>query len=202
MNQWIANILGVVVLGILMDMIIPTGNTKAYTRFFIGLIMLLVMLQPVIKLIGQFPNYSDSLWLAKIAPELEAIDTTTYSVELDQEKHLMRMYKSRLERDVLDRARAYISDVDVTANVNLVKSQGPATFEIDSIQVFLGPPDPYKVQEVEISIDLDDSSEKKKQHLDTQDELKDFSHLKKHLSDTYEIEESRIHIVGGKKTND
>jgi hypothetical protein len=84
----------------------------------------------------------------------------------------------------------------------LVKSQGPATFEIDSIQVFLGPPDPYKVQEVEISIDLDDSSEKKKQLLDTQDELKDFSQLKKHLSDTYEIEESRIHIVSGKKTND
>ena len=54
MNQWIANILGVVVLGILMDMIIPTGNTNDYTRFLIGLIMLLVMLQPVIKLIGQF----------------------------------------------------------------------------------------------------------------------------------------------------
>ena len=97
MNQWIANILGVVVLGILMDMIIPTGNTKAYT-VFIGLIMLLVMLQPVIKLNRAVSKLQRQLVVSKNSSGIEAIDTTTYAVELDQEKHLMRMYKSRLER--------------------------------------------------------------------------------------------------------
>ena len=48
------------------------------------------------------------LVVAKIAPELEAIDTTTYAVEVDQEKHLMRMYKSRLERTYRQGQSIYI----------------------------------------------------------------------------------------------
>jgi stage III sporulation protein AF len=194
MNQWISNILGVVVLGIFMDMIIPTGNTKSYARFFIGLIMLLVMIQPVVNLLGQFPSYSENLWSVKIDPELETIDTASHIIELNQEKHLQRMYKSRLEKDVIERTRLYIPDVDVTADVTLVESQGPAAYEIDSIQIILEPRDLYKIQEIEISVDLEADCQRKKHLKDTQKEIEGLRQLKKHLSETYGIEESRIHI--------
>lgn len=194
MNQWIANILGVVVLGILMDMIIPSGNTKAYSRFFIGLVMLLVMIQPVLKLVGRFPEYSDSFWMTKIAPELGAIDTSSQAIELNREEHLLRMYKSRLEEDVVERVKAYMPDTDVSAYVALEKSQGATSYIIDTIQVFLGSKDPYRVKGVEIFVDLGGEGQKGAPSTEIRSESDDVLPLKKHLSETYEIDESRIYI--------
>lgn len=193
-NQWIANIVGVVVLGTLMDMVIPKGNLKAYTRFFIGLITLMVILQPILSLLGHLPEFERIFWSKTIAAELETINIQSDAIEASQTKYLMELYKSRFEEDIVNRVKKYIPGSNVSALVTLEESNDhdEDIFYVNRIDLTIGYSNPLKIKPIEIAIDSKSDIEKKASPQES--ENIDYGTLKKHLSDTYEIEESRIYI--------
>lgn len=194
-NQWISNIVAVVILATLLDMVLPNGNLKKYTKFFIGLITILVILQPIIKLTGNYPQFIKNLWTKQLDAELQTMNVQSKALEINQEKYLMELYKNRLEEDVVSRVKRYIPNLDVSANVTLDNVQDQDTFLLSQIDITIGSSNSLKIKPVEINIGDKFSTEKEVlSHLNFEDINIDFETIKEHLSTTYEIDKSRIYI--------
>ena len=194
-NQWIANIVGVIVLGTLMDMIIPKGNLKTYTRFFVGLVTMLVILQPLLKLIGHYPDFRSNLWFKTMEAELETITTRNQALEINQENLLMQLYKDKLEEDVIRRVKKYLSDAtNVSATITISEPDDENIYSINRIDVTIGGHNPLEINPVEISIGSKSTRYEKTTTNQSEYEKKDYQMIKEDLSDAYEIDDSRIYI--------
>ncbi|NLN41650.1 MAG: stage III sporulation protein AF [Clostridiales bacterium] len=195
LNQWISNMVAVVILATLLDMVLPNGNLKKYTKFFMGLITILVILQPIIKLTGNFPQLTKNLWIKQIDAELEAMNVQNKALEINQEKYLIELYKNRLEEDVVSRVKKYTPELEVSANVTLDKNQDQDMFSLSQIDITIGTSDSLKIEPIEIRIDDKLPTEKEvSSHSNFQDNDIDFETIIEHLSTTYEIDKSRIYI--------
>ncbi len=198
-KEWIVNIIGIVALGILMDMIIPTGNIKSYTRFFIGLITLLVILQPLLKVLGQFSEFGDIFTtgpIGSIAAELDNVDNKIQTVAINHDKYLRELYKSNLEEDMVARLKDYIPDTEPSATVWIDDSGDGDMFSIERVDIVLEHSNYINIIPVDISIGSrsgDGSDGEKPYERDGFMDI-DYEKIRKYLSDTYEIEESRIYI--------
>lgn len=194
-NQWISSIVAVVILATLLDMVLPNGNLKKYTKFFIGLITILVILQPIIKLTGDYSQFTKSLWIHQLDAEFETMNVQSKALEINQEKFLMELYKDRLEEDIVSRIDKYTSDLDVSVNVTLDKTQDQNIFSLSRIDITIGASNALEIEPVDISIG--DKLPVKKEilsNLNLQDTDIDIKAIKEDLSTTYEIDKSRIYI--------
>lgn len=59
MGQWIVTVAGIAVLAMLCDVILPEGQTRKYIKTVIGVIVTLVMIQPIVGFVGETFTASD-----------------------------------------------------------------------------------------------------------------------------------------------
>ena len=52
MAQWVLSVAGIAILSVLADVILPIGQTKKYIKTVIGVVVSLVLVQPIISLAG------------------------------------------------------------------------------------------------------------------------------------------------------
>lgn len=53
MGQWVVTVAGIAILSVLCDIILPDGQTRKYIKTVIGVIVTLVMLQPLANLLSE-----------------------------------------------------------------------------------------------------------------------------------------------------
>ena len=58
MGQWVVTVAGIAILSVLCDVILPDGDTRKYVKTVVGIVVTLVMLQPVVNFIAN-PNGQD-----------------------------------------------------------------------------------------------------------------------------------------------
>lgn len=52
MGQWVVTVAGIAILAVLCDIILPDGQTRKYIKTVIGVVVTLVMIQPLANFIG------------------------------------------------------------------------------------------------------------------------------------------------------
>ncbi len=58
MGQWVVTVAGIAILSVLCDVILPDGDTRKYVKTVVGIVVTLVMLQPIVNFIAN-PNAQD-----------------------------------------------------------------------------------------------------------------------------------------------
>lgn len=86
--QWIRNLAFYLVLATAVLQVIPGSDYKKYIRFFTGLVLVIMMMTPVLKLFGMedslkdYYNYAEYRWkieeMENAAKYLEGIDSAEY----------------------------------------------------------------------------------------------------------------------------
>lgn len=61
MNPWILCIIGVVFLGVMLEIVVPDGKTNAFIRSIFAVIFMVIVVSPIIKLVkdSEFIDFSD-----------------------------------------------------------------------------------------------------------------------------------------------
>lgn len=123
MNAWIISIVGVVVLGVLVDVMLPEGNTAKYIKGVFGLIALAVMIAPLPKLFNKEFNF-ESL-----------IGENTAQIQTDNNfiKDIMADYKSK----IVDKIEKVLDDEGVEYEYVIVYLDNTQVYEIDYISICL-----------------------------------------------------------------
>lgn len=58
MGQWVVTVAGIAILSVLCDVILPDGETRKYVKTVVGIIVTLVMLQPIVNFAAQPTQFS------------------------------------------------------------------------------------------------------------------------------------------------
>ena len=67
MGQWVVTVAGIAILSVLCDVILPEGQTRKYVRTVLGIVVTLVIVQPIVGLLdGDF-----DLWNTETETEVQ-----------------------------------------------------------------------------------------------------------------------------------
>lgn len=103
LRTWILNIATVIIFVTLLELLLPNSNMKKYIKMIVGLLVMLVILNPVLELIN-----------GKVNIEYEVLKTSAYMdkgtmtanidrVEEMQDQQMIQLYKEKIERYIKDR---------------------------------------------------------------------------------------------------
>lgn len=182
-----------VIIGTIIEMILPDGNSKKYVKIVIGVYVLFTIISPVIsKITGKTIQVSDILELNKYIEESEN-DSKSYStLNEDNSNNIKGIYESSLRNDIKAKVEAKGYSVK---NINLIiEDNEEYTLKKIDIEILKNlerdNKDIEMIQNVDINISQKDTENDRREKLSEKDKIE----LKNYLSGVYEIDKKNINI--------
>lgn len=97
---WIRTIVTVIFLATMLEMFLPGGTMQKYVRVVMGLLLLLVILNPLINLAGKDYSWQARIWEVGNEQGLQAVLAAGEQLRVEQEKYALQEYKNRLAEQV------------------------------------------------------------------------------------------------------
>ena len=215
LSNWAGAIVVAVVIGTIIEMILPEGNCKKYIKVVIGIYVLFTIVSPVItKFTGRDIKVSDILDLDNYAQEIEEKNKMQNTIEDNNENNIKDIYLEGIKDDMKAKinGKGYdVKDIDIdiandesytilTLNINVVKENSenqPNKDNINNDNVEQIEP----VNKIEINIgennnlvneinNKENDTERNKNNLSNTEKKE----LKEYLSSVYDIKEESITI--------
>lgn len=205
LSNWAGAIIVAVIIGTIIEMILPEGNSKKYIKVVIGIYILFTIISPVIsKFTGKSIAVSDVLDITEYIEESAASSKIENTLDTQNEQNIKEIYMDSLKRDIKSKVEGknYVVDnVDVTImddeNYTLEKiylsvskqqeETNNSTNEVTEVA---------SINKVQIEVSTTKTEENKEERADKKDKLstKEKNKLKEYLSGVYEIAERNIQI--------
>ena len=114
MGQWVVTVAGIAILSVLCDVILPEGQTRKYVKTVFGVVVTLVIVQPLIGLFSDSSRFSfNSDGIDGIQQQyIESVDNRQNKNAVDSVKLLLE-YKGVAVRSIT------VSDLEKRATVQL-----------------------------------------------------------------------------------
>ncbi|WP_291578992.1 stage III sporulation protein AF [Clostridium sp. UBA6640] len=188
LNQWIINICTAVFFITAVQMILPDNKLKKYCKFALGLILVVIILNPIVKLLDS---------KADIHREIE--DSAAYifdqKYEVDYEKYrqanvenTIKNFEQNMEIQCTKDLQEKYGDKKFKTKVEASFIKESNGFQIDSIEIGLNDSSVKKVKKVEIGSD----SVTVDKVQDPQDE--NALEIKRYISSKYSVSEEIIYV--------
>ena len=214
LSNWAGAIIVAVVIGTIIEMILPEGNCKKYIKVVIGIYVLFTIISPVItKFTGRDIQVSDILDLDKYTHEIEERSRMQNTVEDNNENNIKNMYLEGIKDDMKAKinGKGYdVKDIDIdiandesynilTLNVNVVKENSEDQSNKDNINNNVEQIEPVNKIEINIGENNNLVNEINNKENDTERNNNNLSNtekkeLKEYLSSVYDIKEESITI--------
>jgi len=187
-SSWAQGIIVAVIVGTIIEMILPEGNNKKYIKTVIGIYILFTIVVPVINKFSKKPLEFN---ISKYEKYFEA-STEIEEVENNMNSNIERVYKLKVEEDVREKMKVKNYEV-IKINVDLEFKDSTNYGKVNKINLNIKKNNGQnstikKVEKVEIN------SKKTQEELEETIEAEERTNLKKYLSEQYEIDEKNIII--------
>lgn len=189
-SSWAQGIIMAVIIGAIIEMILPEGNSKKYVKIVIGVYVLFTIISPVIsKITGKTIQVSDILELNKYIEETENNSKLYVTLDEDNSNNIKDIYESSLRNDI----KAKVAAKGYNAKNIKLEIEDDEEYTLKKIDIEI-----YKNMEKDIETiqNVDINISQKSTENDMQEKLseKDKRKLKDYLSGVYEIDEKNINI--------
>ncbi|MGN1270226.1 MAG: stage III sporulation protein AF [Clostridia bacterium] len=199
-SSWIQGIIIAVIIGTIIEMILPEGNCKKYIKVVIGVYILFSIISPVItKITGNEFRVSDIFDLEKYI-EVSSQNTQT-NVKNNQQNQIKQIYISNLKKDIKQKIEQKGYEIN---NINIeVENNNEYTLKNITLQVYKKEEKEENntvedqinaVDKIEIQIanNINNTTNNNKEH--TSISSKEKKDLKEYLSNMYSLKEENINI--------
>lgn len=192
-SDWIQGIIIAVVIGTIIEMILPDGNCKKYVKVVIGVYILFSIISPVItKITGNEFRVSDIFDIDTY------IETSTHEsqnkVETKQQNQIKQIYITNLKEDIKQKLKS--KNYEVTSVSVEIENDEQYTLKSMNLQVTQKEQTDSENREIqnvnEIKINIGNNSESLTK--DVKISSKEQKELKEYLSSIYNLEEKNINI--------
>lgn len=182
-----------VIIGAIIEMILPEGNSKKYVKIVIGVYVLFTIISPVIsKITGKTIQVSDILELNKYIEETENNSKLYVTLDEDNSNNIKDIYESSLRNDI----KAKIEAKGYNAkNIKLeIEDDDEYTLKKIDIEIYKNMEKDKKDIETIQNVDINISQKSTENDMQEKLSEKDKRKLKDYLSGVYEIDEKNINI--------
>ena len=140
MRSWIMNITVVIIFTMLMDILIPNNDMKKFAKVIMGLLIILVVIQPFIM--AKNWGYQFQATMAQTEAFLDSSDSdkNAQSVEVFQNNTALSIYKQNLSDKIIEivKSREELKNRKVEVGIEIENDINAKDFgSIKSIQIFV-----------------------------------------------------------------
>ena len=192
-SSWAQGIIMAVIIGAIIEMILPEGNSKKYVKIVIGVYVLFTIISPVIsKITGKTIQVSDILELNKYIEETENNSKLYVTLDEDNSNNIKDIYESSLRNDV----KAKVAAKGYNAKNIKLEIEDDEEYTLKKIDIEIYKNMEKDKKDIETIQNVDINISQKSTENDMQEKLseKDKRKLKDYLSGVYEIDEKNINI--------
>lgn len=192
-SSWAQGIIMAVIIGAIIEMILPEGNSKKYVKIVIGVYVLFTIISPVIsKITGKTIQVSDILELNKYIEETENNSKLYVTLDEDNSNNIKDIYESSLRNDI----KAKVAAKGYNAkNIKLeIEDDDEYTLKKIDIEIYKNMEKDKKDIETIQNVDINISQKSTENDMQEKLSEKDKRKLKDYLSGVYEIDEKNINI--------
>lgn len=192
-SSWAQGIIMAVIIGAIIEMILPEGNSKKYVKIVIGVYVLFTIISPVIsKITGKTIQVSDILELNKYVEETENNSKLYVTLDEDNSNNIKDIYESSLRNDI----KAKVAAKGYNAKNIKLEIEDDEEYTLKKIDIEIYKNMEKDKKDIETIQNVDINISQKSTENDMQEKLseKDKRKLKDYLSGVYEIDEKNINI--------
>jgi len=192
-SSWAQGIIIAVIIGAIIEMILPEGNSKKYVKIVIGVYVLFTIISPVIsKITGKTIQVSDILELNKYIEETENNSKLYVTLDEDNSNNIKDIYESSLRNDI----KAKVAAKGYNAKNIKLEIEDDEEYTLKKIDIEIYKNMEKDKKDIETIQNVDINISQKSTENDMQEKLseKDKRKLKDYLSGVYEIDEKNINI--------
>ena len=192
-SSWAQGIIMAVIIGSIIEMILPEGNSKKYVKIVIGVYVLFTIISPVIsKITGKTIQVSDILELNKYIEETENNSKLYVTLDEDNSNNIKDIYESSLRNDI----KAKVAAKGYNAKNIKLEIEDDEEYTLKKIDIEIYKNMEKDKKDIETIQNVDINISQKSTENDMQEKLseKDKRKLKDYLSGVYEIDEKNINI--------
>ena len=192
-SSWAQGIIMAVIIGAIIEMILPEGNSKKYVKIVIGVYILFTIISPVIsKITGKTIQVSDILELNKYIEETENNSKLYVILDEDNSNNIKDIYESSLRNDI----KAKVAAKGYNAKNIKLEIEDDEEYTLKKIDIEIYKNMEKDKKDIETIQNVDINISQKSTENDMQEKLseKDKRKLKDYLSGVYEIDEKNINI--------
>lgn len=218
-SDWAGGIIIAVIIGTVIEMILPEGNSKKYIKMVIGIYVLFTIVSPIItKFTGESIQVSEVLELDKYLAEAEEAAKAQNTIQNDNQDNIMKVYLSGIKSDMKTKIEAkgynvksidvgvtddetykiqYINlSVEENENISNPEENSGEDNEQNIIENTIEPVEQVEKVEVNIGSEKTDTEEKSEDDSQNKSQLSYSKkrELKEYLSSVYEVNVSSITI--------
>jgi len=184
-SSWAEGIIVAVIVGTIIEMILPEGNNKKYIKTIVGVYILFTIIVPVIN---KFTNEPLKINMTKYEKYLET-STKFSNIEENVNTNIENVYKKNLEADIKKKIESKNYEV-VKIEAEIEYNDSSKYGNINKISLNVKKNNSQKIKMVE-KVKIGDGKEEQIEEAISSQER---TNLKKYLSEQYEIDEEKIII--------
>ena len=189
LKTWITTICAGVFFITAVEMILPDNSLKKYAKFVLGLILMIIIINPIIKIL----NGSDinvSSYLSEYENILENEEEKSMEQKSNSIKNTQAVFEKNIEKITLKTLKENYPEDNFEIAVQTKYDKEENIFSIESINVLLDEGGIKPIKKVEINKEADENSGNKEV---------DNKKMKELIEKTLNIEEKAIHIYSKDK---
>lgn len=198
-TSWVQGIIIAVIIGSIIEMLLPNGNSKKYIKVVIGVYIVFNIVSPVIsKFTGSELELDSIIDISKYEDKISSYEVDAKTLESTNNSNIKEVYILNLKKDIKAKVddKGYIVnsiqiEIDNTdeykvKNINMTVSKGQSKKEIEANKV-------NEIEKVNIEVKIENSTT---EEIDEMIRLtaKEINEIKEYISSVYDIDKKDINI--------
>ncbi|TCT22625.1 stage III sporulation protein AF [Melghiribacillus thermohalophilus] len=191
-NEWVTQIILFLLVALIMELMLPQTSLKKYIKFVLGLILMLIFLQPLFELFRvDMTQIIEDEWSVMEAEEASVtknqIENKKKEIQASQRAYILNQIavqlKKQAEGELISQFGVTISDIQLEFTEDTIQNMD----QLEMIHVTLKPYEEQGVSTVEeIVIEMDKQPEESEVDMDE---------IKQTLSSFWEVDQDRINLI-------
>ena len=206
LSNWAEAIIIAVIIGTIIEMLLPEGNCKKYIKVVIGIYVMFTIVNPIItKISGKEITVSEILELDEYISQAEESIKTQNEIEIENENNIMEMYVSGIKQDIklnIEEKGYVVTNVDIEIEDNKNYKIKKIIVDTENIMKEENTDEKNEIEKIKIINDItinisNDIVQNNKQENSNNKNLLSFTQkqeLKEYLNQRYEIDKDNIII--------
>jgi len=202
LNSWLQGIIIAVVVTTIIEMILPSGNSKKYIKVVLGVYVVFNIITPVIN---QFFHsdfeLSSILNIEEYTKKMETYEVNTKDIKIEEtnEQNIKEIYQSNLKKDM----KAKLKEKGYEVKQIEMEIEKEESYQIKQISLLLEKGAEVKEENIEeqvniaeieeVEIKIGGSKEKEKQEAKSKLAEREKKEIKEYLTSVYEIKDIIIY---------
>ena len=206
LSNWAEAIIIAVIIGTIIEMLLPEGNCKKYIKVVIGIYVMFTIVNPIItKISGKEITVSEILELDEYISQAEESIKTQNEIEIENENNIMEMYVSGIKQDIklnVEEKGYVVTNVDIEIEDNKNYKIKKIIVDAENIMKEENTDEKNEIEKIEMVNDItinisNDIVQNNEQENSNNKNLLSFTQkqeLKEYLNQRYEIDKNNIII--------